>query len=117
MLKDEFPSHINWFENFNIWIDLGYIGFAKEFVCNLLKIPYKKPYRTKNNPDPKLTPEQKKYNKSVSKVRVVVENAICGIKRYYILNYRFRNKSELLRDKSIFLAAGLWNLSKDFFTG
>lgn len=116
MLKDEFPSHINWFEDFCVWIDLGYIGFVKEFICGTVKIPYKKPYKTKKNPNPQFTPEQKEYNKSVSKTRVLVENAICGIKRYYILNYRFRNKSELLRDKAIFLAAGLWNLSKSFFT-
>ena len=77
-------------------------------------IPFKKPYKTEKNPDPQLTPEQKEHNKSVSKIRVKVENAIAGIKRYYILVQKFRNKSTLLWDKAIFLAAGLWNLKKGF---
>ena len=114
MLKEEFPPSFPWFENICVWIDLGYIGFPKEFKCNNIKIPFKNPYKTKNNPNPQLTPEQKEYNKSVSKTRVLVENTICGIKRYYILVNRFRNKSDVLRDKAIFLAAGLWNFTKDF---
>lgn len=114
MLREEFPPSMPWFEQLSVWIDLGYIGFAKDYECENLKIPFKKPYRTKNNPDPKLTPEQKAYNTFVSKTRVFVENAIGGIKRYNILVQKFRNKSDLLRDKAIFLAAGLWNFSKGF---
>jgi len=114
MLQEEFPPSHPWFEYFKVWIDLGYIGFAKDYEVKELKIPFKKPYKTENNPDPQLTSEQKKYNKYVSKTRVIVENAIAGIKRYQILAQKFRNKSELLRDKVIFLAAGLWNFTKDF---
>ena len=114
MLQDEFPPSLPWFEKISVWIDLGYIGFAKDYECEKLKIPFKKPYKTKNNPDPQLTPEQKAYNKFVSKTRVLVENAIAGIKRYNVLVQKFRNKSDLLRDKAIFIAAGLWNFTKDF---
>jgi hypothetical protein len=114
MLQEEFPSSFPWFEKISVWIDLGYIGFAKDYECKKLKIPFKKPYQTKNNPDPQLTPKQKAYNKFVSKTRVIVENAIAGIKRYNILVQKFRNKSDLLRDKAIFLAAGLWNFTKNF---
>jgi hypothetical protein len=114
MLQDEFPPSTPWFDKLSVWIDLGYIGFEKDYECKSLQIPFKKPYKTKNNPDPKLTPEQKAHNKFVSKTRVIVENAIAGIKRYNILVQKFRNKSDLLRDKAIFLAAGLWNFSKDF---
>lgn len=114
MLQEEFPPTMSWFEKLSVWIDLGYIGFAKDYVCKNLNIPFKKPYKTKNNPDPELTPEQKAHNKYVSKTRVIVENAIAGIKRYNILVYKFRNKNELLRDKAIYLAAGLWNFLKDF---
>ena len=112
MLKEEFPPSHPWFKNIKIWIDLGYIGFQKDYECEDVKIPFKKPYKTKNNPDPKLTPEQKEYNKFVSSTRVLVENAIGGIKRYNILAQKFRNKSVMLRDKSIFIAAGLWNWIK-----
>lgn len=114
MLQEEFPACYAWFEQLSVWIDLGYIGFVKDYECKKLNIPFKKPYKTKNNPNPQLTPEQKAHNTLVSKTRVFVENAIAGIKRYNILVQKFRNKSDLLRDQAIFLAAGLWNFTKNF---
>jgi len=114
MLQDEFPPSIPWFEQISVWVDLGYIGFAKDYEFKNLNIPFKKPYKTKNNPKPQLSTEQKAHNTSVSKTRVLVENAIGGIKRYNILVHKFRNKSDQLRDKVIFLAAGLWNFTKNF---
>lgn len=114
LLNNEFPISQQWFKQLKVWIDLGYIGFAKDYISKELKIPHKKPYKTKNNPDPKLTPEQKQHNKVVGAFRVKVENAIGGIKRYNILVNRFRNKNEQLRDKAIYYAAGLWNFSKGF---
>jgi len=114
LLKEEFPPQYNWFKRLRVWIDLGYLGFAKAYQTKQLNIPFKKPYKTNNNPDPKLTPAQKEHNRQVSKIRVKVENAIGGAKRYKILEQRFRNKSEMLRDKAIFYAAGLWNFSKGF---
>ncbi len=114
LFKKEFTPHLDWFSELRVWIDLGYLGFAKNYEVKNLQIPIKKPYKTNKNPDPQLTPEQKTYNKEVSKTRVKVENAIGGIKRYGILVQRFRNKSEQLRDKAIFLAAGIWNFSKGF---
>lgn len=114
LLKQEFDPKKSWFKDFQVWIDLGYLGFAKDYPCKNLKIPYKKPYKTKNNPEPQLTSKQKEHNKNVSKTRVKVENAIAGIKRYNILNHVFRNKSLKLLDKSIFLAAGIWNWTQGF---
>jgi len=114
LLKKEFPPNLDWFSQLNVWIDLGYIGFAKDYVVKHLHIPFKKPYKTKKNPDPQLTDEQKTHNRAVSKVRVIVENAIAGIKRYNILVQKFRNKNEELRDKAIFMAAGIWNYSRGF---
>lgn len=114
LLKEEFPPEHSWFDQVRVWIDLGYIGFVKDYKTEKVKIPFKKPYKTDKNPNPQLTPEQKEYNKAVSKVRVKVENAIGGIKRYNILVQKFRNKNEELRDKVIFLAAGLWNMAKGF---
>lgn len=117
LLKNEFPTSENWFKQLRVWVDLGYIGFAKDYISKELKIPHKKPYKTKNNPDPKFTPEQKQHNKIVGAFRVKVENAIGGIKRYNILMYKFKNKSQQLRDEAIYLAAGLWNFSKGFSFG
>jgi len=114
LFKEEFQPSEQWFKQLRVWVDLGYIGFAKDYIVKELKIPYKKPYKTKNNPDPKLTPQQKQYNKTIGTYRVKVENAIGGIKRYNILVHRFKNKSKRLRDKAIYYAAGLWNFFKGF---
>ena len=46
----------------------------------------------------------------LSAVRVIVENAICGLKRFNILVQRFRNKIEVFDDLVIEIAAGIWNL-------
>lgn len=114
LFKKEFPPNLDWFSQLNVWIDLGYLGFAKDYVVKNLHIPHKKPYKTDKNPDPQLTDEQKAHNKAVSQVRIIVENAIAGIKRYHILVHKFRNKNEELRDKAIFMAAGIWNFSRGF---
>lgn len=78
----------------NVYVDLGYLGIQKEYKFLSLKIPFKKPKKSKKNPYPSLTLEQKNYNKSISKKRVFVENAIAGIKRYHILINKYRGKSK-----------------------
>ena len=115
LLKSEFYPNINWFEFFKIWIDLGYLGFEKEYVSKETNIPEKKPRKSKKNPNPKLTAEQKEQNRYISSVRVFVENAIGGAKRFRILIDIFRAKSYELLDKAIFLAASLWNFKLKFF--
>lgn len=114
MLKEEFSPTDSWFEKLSVWVDLGYMGFAKDYPNAELQIPVKKPYNTKKQPNRKLSPEQKAHNKFVARTRVKVENAIGGIKRYPILVHKFRNKRVYLRDKAIFIAAGLWNFHKGF---
>ena len=56
-----------------------------------------------------LTDEQKEENRMVSKIRMAVENAICGIKRYNILTHPFRNHKPNGDDDVIAISAGLWN--------
>lgn len=76
MLKEEFSTKMDWFKQIIVWIDLGYLGFAKDYIAKKLNIPFKKPRKSKNNPNPQLTDEQKLHNKAVGKGRVKVENAI-----------------------------------------
>lgn len=109
LLKEEFPPQMNWFEWLQVWVDLGYLGIQKEYE-GTIHIPHKKPRKSKNNPEPKLTQEQKDENTALSKIRIFVENAIAGIKRYYILVHKFRNKKFNFEDDVIAAAAGLWNL-------
>ncbi len=109
MLKEEFPPEYDWFENINVLLDLGYQGVETDYKGEQIEIPHKKPRKSKNNPDPELTGKQKAENRALSKVRIFVENAIGGIKRFGILVQAFRNRRKNFDDDVIALAAGLWN--------
>ncbi len=61
-------------------------------------------------PKPELSEEKKSENQALSRVRILVENAIGGMKRYNILNHLFRNRKENFVDDVIALCAGLWNM-------
>ncbi len=115
LLKSEFDPEKDIFENLRVWIDLGYLGFEKDYNTAQTNMPHKKPRTSKKNPKPKLTPEQKKENKEISKIRVLVENAIAGIKRFRILTDTFRAKNQDLLDKAILIAACLWNYKLKYF--
>jgi len=56
-----------------------------------------------------LSEEKKGVNRAFGGVRILVENAIGGMKRYNILNHLFRNRKEIFVDDVIALCAGLWN--------
>lgn len=84
-----------------IWADTGFQGLQKQHENVLM--PAKKP---KGN---LLTPQQKEENKTISSIRMVIENTIAGIKRFNCLNHPFRNKNGE-DDRIINLCSGLWNL-------
>ncbi|MDQ7089610.1 MAG: transposase family protein [Methylococcales bacterium] len=105
MFKKEFNPELNWFSNFNIFIDLGYLGFNNEYKTNSVNIPHKKPNKSKHNPNPTLTEKQKKENKEMSRERVIVEHVIGGMKRYRCLVDKFRNKKRRCK-RFIFFFSG-----------
>jgi len=76
MFQLEFPPAENWFAEFQVRVDLGFIGIDKDYVCKELLIPHKKPKKQE------LTPEQKAENKLLASERIVVEHSIAGLKRY-----------------------------------
>ena len=78
VLKQEFPPEKKWFEKFKVVVDLGFAGIANEFEIKQLMIGVKKPRKSKKNPEPKLTDEQKKWNHQVGSERIYVEHAIGG---------------------------------------
>jgi len=113
LLKEEFQKE-DVFKDHQVWVDLAYVGFEKYYKTKKLHLPHKKPRKTKTRPDPKLTDAQKQSNKQKSQVRIVVEHAIAGMKRYKILMEKFRNKSEEFADAVIEVCAGLWNYKLTF---
>jgi hypothetical protein len=93
LLKKEFPPKLLWFENFNVKVDLGYLGIVKKYKCKNISIPYKK---SKHNP---LTDEQKLINKQFASERIFIEHSISGLKRFRILSDRLRLHNIDLYDK------------------
>lgn len=105
LLKEEFSPKENWFKKFTIRVDLGFLGFDKDYVCKKLIIPEKK----KKKKD--LTDAQKKRNRQKSQKRIFVEHSIGGMKRYRILSDRLRTHDVELYDSIVEVCAGLWNFN------
>lgn len=99
--KEPLPENIP--PDVSILLDKAYEGSDKRLKNNnqVFK-PTKKP---KNR---ELTEEEKEENKLISSLRMPVEHAIGGIKRYNSTSHPFRNKNGL-DDQIIVTCAGLWN--------
>lgn len=109
LLKEAFPPEFPWFELISLLVDLGFQGIKTDYTGDDIQIPTKKPRKSKQNPEPQLSDEHKQANQALSRVRILVENALAGLKRFNILVYPFRNRSENFDDDVIFVCAGLWN--------
>jgi len=66
--------------------DLGFLGVEKDFPEQKSSLPIKK------EKGYELTAQEKEYNRNHSAKRIVIEHAICRIKKYRIMNDVFRNK-------------------------
>jgi DDE superfamily endonuclease len=110
MLKQEFPPEMDWFVDLNVLVDLGYLGMKSTYRGEQIAISTKKPRKSQKNPNPPLSDEQRAANTALSRVRIFVEHAIGGMKRYNILVHTFRNRIENFEDDVIGICAGLWNL-------
>jgi len=110
MLKQEFPPELDWFAAIQVRVDLGYLGMQSDYRSDRIDIPTKKPRKSQKHPNPQLSDEQKAANTALSRVRIFIEHAIGGMKRYNILVHTFRNHIEHFEDDVIGICAGLWNL-------
>ena len=114
MLKQELPPELDWFTDINVRVDLGYLGIQADYRGDQIEIPVKKPRKSKKNPNPQLSAVQKAANTALSQVRIFVEHAIGGMKRYNILVHVFRNRKADFEDDAIGVCAGLWNLALSY---
>jgi hypothetical protein len=105
LLKDIFPPKINWFSELTVRVDLGYQGFATDYVCKNAVIPHKKPRNQE------LTDTEVQENTEKAKQRIYVEHTIGGIKKYHFLANRLRAKDFNMYNKVLGICAALWNLS------
>lgn len=85
--------------------DKGFQGIRDLHASSLT--PYKKPRNGS------LTPEQKQFNSELSAFRICIEHTNRRIKRFKIMQYRYRNKQHkhLLR---ISLLCGIYNYELKF---
>lgn len=86
------------------YFDLGYYGVQNDFLEINPNIPIKRKKGQKE-----LTPEQKRFNRRHSRVRVVVEHTIAKIKKFRIIGEEFRNRLRHY-DKMTDIVSGLVNL-------
>lgn len=84
----------------HVWVDSGYQGVHKQ--GENVHIPKK---GTKKKP---LTDDEKKENRVISHFRIVVENAIAGIKRYGCVSNIYRNFNGI-DDTFMVVCSALWN--------
>lgn len=90
-------------ENLLTLVDRGFDGIQKDFPnLNVMK-PEKKPRGGE------LSEKQKRRNTMISSVRVVIEHAIGGIKRFSIVAAPYRNLREGFEDLVMEISCGLWN--------
>ncbi|MDR1473129.1 MAG: transposase [Lactobacillales bacterium] len=98
-------SALHFLKNVLLIGDKGYQGIAVYHINSLT--PYKK-VRGKN-----LTRYQRWFNSSLAKYRIYIEHVNCRIKRFKILQQRYRNKQRkhLLR---VSLISGIYNFELTF---
>lgn len=90
----------------NLDKDTGFQGYEPEGV---------KTHQPKKKPKGgELTEAEKEENRILSRLRIVVEHVIGGVKRLHIVKDVFRNKKENFEDLVMELACGLHNFRTDF---
>lgn len=90
-----FPKEIS------LYKDTGFQGYEPEGITTFQ--PQKKPKGKE------LTAEQKEQNTLISRIRIVIEHVINGIKRCRIVKDLFRNTKERYDDLVMEIACGLHN--------
>jgi hypothetical protein len=96
LMKGLFDPKKEWFNKLIVWLDLGFFGANKDYNCSGIHLPHKKPKKSKKNKDIKLKSAQIKENRLHVKTRIIIENAIGGMKVFYCLTDRIRNHLDIL---------------------
>ncbi|WP_200155367.1 transposase family protein, partial [Chromatium okenii] len=112
IMKSEFDMDKQWFVDVTVRADLGFLGLVNDYGFKSdLRLPNKKPRKSKNNLSPELTKQQKIENRAHAQRRIFVEHSIGGMKHFHCLTHRIRSQSNVIMDQFFGLAAGLWNFN------
>lgn len=99
LVKNYLPSEMK------VYVDTGFLGFQKLSPNLNIFMPKKKP-KSRN-----LFQYEKNQNRKISKLRILVEHAIGGIKRLRGITDVFRNIKRGFSDLIMNICCGLWNLN------
>jgi hypothetical protein len=115
LMKQLFNPELNWFSDISILLDLGFYGASNEYINgNNLKLPHKKPKKSKSKPITNLTKKQKEENKIHATTRVLVEHSIGGMKALFCITNRVRNHLDIFKNYFIRISAAIWNFKISF---
>jgi len=82
----------SWFMNALLWVcarmDLWFYWACSEYSQHKIVMPNKKP---KNK---ELSNKQKEENRVIAWIRIIIENVIWRVKKYWIIVNRYRNRTE-----------------------
>ena len=76
--------------------------------------PAKETRKSKKQPNPQLSEEQKAANTALSQSRIFIEHALGGIKRSTMLVQVFRKRKANFEDDAVGICAGLWNFALSY---
>jgi len=82
-----------------IYADGGYDGISKDYQEHTFVLPFRR-YRSK----PTLTSSEKRFNKKQRRTRTPVENVIAHLKKFRVLDHRYRHDRQLYNDFFHFVA-------------
>lgn len=108
MLKQEFPPGIDWFEQKEVRVDLGFQGFVDDYTCARVRIPHKRKRVAKGQSNA-LTPQQLAYNTELARERVGIEHCIGRIKQMRFIQQTIRLHRLALLGQLIQVAVALAN--------
>lgn len=94
------------FSKLSVWVDLGFLGIGKDITPMALHIPWKS---SKNHP---LDVSKKEDNRIMAGVRVIVENCLAMLKRYFVLRIENRMIIKAKMDDAVLLCSYLWHFKK-----
>ncbi len=109
IINDMYRTDIAEKDRINVYTDAGYLGIIKHLPGINSWQPHKRPHKRKGMPRVKLTPEQKRHNRDVNKVRIAIEHGIGRMKKYEIARGPYWGKEDELNSE-LNVVAGLVNL-------
>ena len=108
LLQGIFNKGSNCFEGNIIFADLGYQGITNDYKPEFVVMPVK---RKKSDVTSEYGWLKRTFNKLVSQMRMGIEHAIGGMKKFRLASQTIRIKSCQAVDTILGVCAGLWNYS------